>query len=134
MAMLPEHTSRKLSVGIVIGAAFSLLIGALALVLAVRGLEGKGGAADVAGAWPNLVTGIASMLGAVGYLRLRKWAVPVYLVAVVGHFTSHTMLFVAHWARGGITFGGMIGIWFVPILAVLILVAMERDRRSGRLT
>ena len=77
------------------GAGFSFLIGGLALVLAIIGLTGRG-AADAASAPTNLIVGVASIVGAAGYLAFRKWAIPVYVVAVVGHFISHARLLISH--------------------------------------
>src|SRR5205085_2890386 len=98
---------RQRSFGMFVGVVFSLFIGVLALVLGIHGLQGRGGAADVATAFPNLITGITSLVGAVGYLALKKWAVPVYAIAVIGHFVSHTMLLISHSGSGRVTVAGI---------------------------
>lgn len=117
---------RRRNAGLIAGGIFSILIGALALVLALRGFQGKGGPAELATTWPNLITGIASLVGGGGYLAQRKWAVPVYAVAVVGHFVSHGMLFVMH-------SGATISLVITPLLALAVLFGMNNCRAKGRL-
>lgn len=125
---------RKRSFTLYFGAVFSLLIGGLALVTAILGFLGKGGAADIHTAFPNLITFIASIAGAVGYLALKKWAVPVYAVAVIGHIISHTMLYMIHAASGRVSSNGIIILLLIPGLSILILAQMEHRRRIGLLT
>jgi hypothetical protein len=126
--------SPKRPVTVIIGVVFSLLIGGLALLLAATGLMGRGGQADIVSGWPNLITGIASIIGAMGYLALKKWAIPVYVVAVVGHLVSHTLLFVSHSASGRVTLGGIVFLLLVPAMALLVMIDMLRQQRRGVLS
>ncbi|MCW3055435.1 MAG: hypothetical protein JWN14_4605, partial [Chthonomonadales bacterium] len=98
------------------------------------GLLGKGGAGDRATALPNLLTGIASIAGAIDYLRLKKGALPVYAIAVIGHFVTHGILFVSHLGSGRMTVAGTVSIWIVPVLALCVLIGIERQRRRGALS
>lgn len=124
----------KCPLSVTIGGVFSLLIGGLALLLAIMGFMGKGGPADIASAWPNFITGIASIVGAVGCLALKKWAVPVYSVAVVGHFVSHALLFVSRSASGRVIPGGIVSLLLVPAMALLVLMDMVQQQRRGVLS
>ena len=128
----PQSIKRPLA--ITIGGIFSLLIGGLALLLAVMGFMGRGGHADVASALPNLITGIASLAGAAGYLALKKWAIPVYFVAVVIHFVSHWLLFVSHNASARVTPGGAVFLFLVPAITLVILISMVWQQRRGILS
>jgi len=134
--MLPQQdtTSHKPTWGVVLGVVFSLGIGILAVLLGVGGLLGKGGAVDRSTALPNLLTGITSIIGAVGYLRRKKWALPVYALAVIGHFVAHGLLFVSHLGSGRMTVAGTVSSWIVPALALCVLIGIERQRRRGALS
>jgi len=119
-------TPKKRNAGLIAGGVICLLIGLVVLQLALRGLQGRGSAADVATTWPNLVTGLASLIGGMGYLTQRKWAVWVFLVAVIGHFVSHGMLIAQHGGQVG-------GLWVMPLFSLILLAGMVNCRRCGRL-
>jgi len=126
--------AQKPSWGVLLGVVFSLCIGILAVLLGLGGLLGKGGAGDRATALPNLLTGIASIAGAIDYLRLKKAALPVYALAVIGHFVTHGILLVSHLGSGRMTVAGMVSMWIVPVLALCVLIGIERQRRRGALS
>ncbi len=112
------------------GAVFSLGIGALALLLAVIGLLGRGGAADRISALPNLITGIASIAGSIGYLTFKKWAIPTYAVAVLGHIVSHVQLVMAHGGPEHISSRSWIPVLLPPVVALLVLIDMIWEKRQ----
>jgi len=119
---------------IIIGAAFAILIGLLALLLAFIGLRGSGGPADKSTAVPNLITGVASVAGGTGYLMLKKWGVYAYAVSVLGHFFSHIYLYLSHAAAGRATVVGAVQLAMIPIMSLIVLGSMERQRRKGILS
>ena len=128
------QSPRRRPFSLLLGAVFSLLIGLFALLLAGFGFTGKGGENNVASALPNLITGLASIAGAAGYLALKKWAVPVYFIAVLGHFISHGLLLHSHLATGRVSAGGVFFLMIVPALALAVLVNMFRQTKNRLLS
>lgn len=132
--MVPTQVdvTRKRSILVLLGAAFSLGIGGLALILAVVGLLGRGGAADRMSALPNLITGIASIAGAVGYLTFKKWAIPTYTVAVIGHIVSHVQLVMAHGGPEHIASRSWLPVLLPPVIALLVLIDMIWEKSQEK--
>ena len=130
MSNRKDESANRRPPSVILGILFSLLVRAMALVAAKVGFAGKGSAA----AWPNLLTGVALFIGTVGYFMLKKWAVPVYRVAVVGHFVSHTTLLSLRSGSGHVTLPMIVVLAIVPLIALAILVNMERQRRQGLLS
>lgn len=124
---------RKRTAVIKLGAAFALVTGLPALALALAGFLGRGGRADAATAIPNLITGLASLCGAWAYLSLRRWSVPIYAFAVLGHFAAHARLISLHGGFGHTPLPGYVSILAIPVCALGTLISMERQRRAGRL-
>ncbi len=116
---------------LLLGVLFALLTGVIALFAAKVGFQGRGSAADGATIWPNLITGSASLVGAAGYLQLRKWSVPIYAVAVAGHFASHLQLLAMRAGSGRLTVANVVLLALPPLLALAVLTNMWRQRKQG---
>jgi hypothetical protein len=111
--------------------AFSCLTGIVALLSARAGASGHASATDIANLLPNAVTGLASLVGTAGYFARRRWCVPVYAVAVLGHFYSHAQALSLHGTGGG---ARLLGLALVPVLSLAALGAMLRHYRAGLLS
>ncbi len=57
--------------------------------------------------------------------------VPVYALAVLGHWVTHGLLFSLHRGSGHFPVGAWVSLCIVPVLALLVLIGMERERRRG---
>jgi hypothetical protein len=131
-AAAPPHFRR--TIGVLVGSAVALLIGAVALVSGVLPLIGPAGAADRAAAVPNLLTGLAALAGGAGYWAGKRWGVYVYALSVLGHFLVHAAFFVSSLGSGRGTPFTALTLAFVPVVALLVLISMEVQRRQGRLS
>ena len=116
------ETSSKKPVSFYLAIVFSIFVGIASILSAKVGYSGNGRAVDTATALPNLITGLCSVVGAIAYYANNKLAIPIYLVAVVGHFASHYLLISV---RGGWSHVPPIGLIFliaVPLLSLAVLV------------
>ena len=135
MSTEPDAPFRnKYPIDLILGVLFTLLMGVIALYSAMIGFQGKGSAADMATAWPNIMTGIASLIGGVGYLRFKKWSIPVYAVAVIGHFVSHGELIYLRTVSRHITIANVTVLAIVPLIALVILGNMARQLKTHLVT
>ena len=112
----------------------ALLLGVLALFSAIIGFAGRGNAADVTTAVPNLIVGLASLIGAVGYWLLKKWGHYVYAVAVIAQLLNHTSLFLSYLSSGRANIFGGFFLLVIPAIPVIIFVSMELQRRKDVLS
>ena len=117
------------------GSALALLIGLVALVSGFIGFSQPLTSADGLTAWPNLLTGAASIAAAAGFWSLKKWSEPVYLLAFVGHVVTQIMLYFGRGATGRTVPPMTIAfLAVVPLLSLAILADMEYQRRKGALS
>lgn len=124
---------RKRRVGLFVVVFFSICVGLFSLVSALFGLFGKGGGMNVSFALPNLITGIASLAGAVACISKRKWAIPALLIAVLGHFSSHVLLLISHMHQHRVGVVEVLSMMFVPIAALFSLIYVIRLNAIGLL-
>lgn len=113
-------------------AAFAL--GVLALVSAIIGFSGRGNATDAATTAPNLIIGLASLAGAIGYWLLKKWGHYIYAVAVIAQLLNHAVLFLSYLSSGRANISGGFFLLAIPAIPVVILVSMELQRRKDVLS
>ena len=122
---------RKRRVGLFVVVFFSICVGLFSLVSALFGLFGKGGGVNVTFALPNLITGIASLAGAVACISMRKWAIPALLIAVLGHFSSHGALLISHMHQHRVGVVGVLSLMIVPLGALFSLIYIVRLNSKG---
>lgn len=102
--------------------AFAALIAVGALVSGAFGFVGRGGSVNVASAWPTFLTGVACATTVVAYLRRIGLWWGFGIAGAVGHVWAHVMA-LAH-VRGEANLGRLIGLFTVPMLWILLVVAM----------
>ena len=125
----------KRSLLLSVGSLLALLIGLVALVSGFIGFRSPLNSADGLTAWPNLLTGAASIAAAAGFWSLKKWSEPVYLLAFVGHMVTQVMLYFGRGATGRAVPPMTIAfLAVVPLIALGLLADMEFHRRKGILT
>ena len=116
---------------LLIGAALALFIGLVALVSGLFGLNQPLTNADGLTAWPNLLTGLASIVAAIGFWSLKKWSVYVYVLAFAGHLLTQIMLYFGRTASGRVVPPlTIVFLAIVPLLSLSILADMECHRRK----
>lgn len=111
------------------------MLGLLSFVSGIIGFNSPLRSADGITAWPNLITGAVSIVGAVGFWNLKRWSVYVYLIAFAGHLLTQVMIYFAQNAVGReappMT---IVFLAVVPLVSLMILGNMEVQRRKGTLS
>lgn len=116
-----------------VGSAFAVFIGLIALASGLMGVMGRGGAADVVTAVPNIITGAASVPAGVGYFLMRRWAVPAFMVGLAGLVVSNTVLYFHHAAKGPFPPAKIVFLAIPPMAAAIVAIQMASLNRAGRL-
>lgn len=120
---------------IIAGSALALVIGLLAFGSGLLGFSRPLTSADGLTAWPNLLTGAASIVAAVSFWSLKKWSMYVYLIAFAGHVLTQIMLYFGRSATGRAVPPVTVAfLAVVPLLSLAILVDIEFHRRKGVLS
>jgi hypothetical protein len=125
----------KRSLLLAAGSVLALLIGLVALVAGFIGFQSPLNSADGLTAWPNLLTGAASIVAAAGFWSLKKWSEAVYLLVFVGHVVTQILLYFGRAATGRAVPSMTIAfLAVVPLISLAILADMEYHRRKGALS
>ncbi len=119
---------------VVLGSALAVGLAVLALVSVFFGLQPGANAADRATALPNLLTGIASVLGAAGYWRGKRWGPYAFAASVAGHVLIHSAFVISALAQGRLSPLSLAILAAVPIVSLLLFAVMLRDWRQRRLS
>ena len=129
-----EAPAGRRTPGMILAALGALGLGLLAVGAALGALAPSAHAADQVAAIPNLLTALASLVGAVGYWQARKWGVIAYLLSVGGHLLIHAAFLLAAAQSGRLTPISAAGLAVIPAVALLVLAGMLVAWRRGRLT
>ncbi len=108
-------------------------LGVVAVAAALVALGPAAHAADRVAAVPNLITGLASLVGAVGYGARKKWGLYAYALSCLGHGLIHGAFLAAALQAGRFSPVSAVGLAVVPVAALVVLVGMALDARAGRL-
>ncbi len=112
----------------------ALALGLVAMASALLALGPAAHTADQVAAVPNLITGLASLSGALGYWAGKKWGLYAYALACLGHWLIHGAFLVAALQSGRFSPGSAVGLALVPVGALVLLGGMILDARAGRLS
>ncbi len=118
---------------LVLGMLAALGLGAVAVFSAWQGFAPAAREVDATWAVPNLLTGLASLIGAVGYGLRRKWGVAVFALSVLGHILIHSAFVLKALDAGRATPISLGVLALIPLVALAVLVSMAWQWRQGRL-
>lgn len=120
---------------LVAGCALAMLIGFVSFVSGLLGFGRPLTSADGLTAWPNLLTGAASIVAAIGFWSLKKWSVYVYVLAFAGHLLTQIVLYFGRNGTGRVVPPlTIVFLAIIPMLSLAILADMEFHRRRGVLS
>ena len=111
----------------------AIMFGVLALIIVLQDVGGQNKNATTWITILNLVTGLFSVGGALGYSLRKNWGLVAFGLSVLGHFINHGYLMVSLIHVGRASFAGLIGLSVIPILAggTLIGMILERQREGA---
>lgn len=130
--MMSERTAARSPV-FLLGVLAAVGLGVLAVVAGWGGFAPGAREVDATWAAPNLLTGLAALLGAIGYGLQRKWGVAVFGLSVLGHFVIHAAFVLKALEAGRATPITLGVLALVPLVASAVLVSMAWRWRQGRL-
>jgi hypothetical protein len=112
----------------------ALGIGLVALGSAWAALGPNANGADRVAALPNLLTGLASVAGGIGYWLGRRWGLYAYALSVAGHLLIHSAFLLSALGSGRFAPVSIVGLAIIPVVSLGVLVVMWRDQRQARLS
>jgi hypothetical protein len=135
MPMMNQRASVRVtrSPVLLLGVAAAVGLGALAVFAAWQGFLPGAREVDATWAVPNLLTGLASLAGAVGYGLRRRWGVILFALSVLGHFAIHAVFVLKALEAGRATPISLGVLALVPLVALVVLASMAWQWRQGRL-